>query len=367
MNHKPFQIAIPQAQLDELKNRLAQTRWPEPLPNTGWQMGTDLRHLQNLVKYWHNTYDWRIHEAALNQLPQFIADVNGVSIHFVHMPSQNPNATPLILTHGWPDTFHRFSRVIPLLASTFSVVVPSIPGFSFSEKRALPSTQIADLWANLMTQELGYPRFMAAGGDVGGPVTLALARRHPDNVTGIHLTDVGYPTGQETDFSSAEQEFAQFIQGWWMRNGAYAMVQSTAPESVGVALDDSPAGLAAWMLNLINTGANQHEVEAAFGGQDELLTNFSLYWFTRTATSAARSYWAEAQAAWGEPSNDSNAPATVPTGFLLAPREAPTPQDWVNRHSRLLRYTTAPRGGHFLALEEPELYAQDLIDFHNEL
>lgn len=397
---QPFRIGIPQDTLDDLNQRLARTRWPEEVPDAGWSMGTDIAYLKKLMQHWQTGYDWRAHEAALNALPQFTAQVDGVGIHFVHVRSPEAGATPLLLTHGWPDTFQRFHKIIPLLTDpvahggraedAFDVIIPSIPGFGFSQRTPLSSGAVADLWAGLMTDVLGYERFMAAGGDLGGTITLALAKQHPELLSGIHLTDVGYPTGQEEDLSADEQEFSAYIQGWWFQQGAYAMLQSTKPQSVGVGLDDSPAGLAAWLLSFVDTGADQHDVEAAFGGRDELLTNLTLYWVTGTATSAARFYWTEAQSAWGgegqgnweaegqEDGQEEEQPAAwtnaseaqvlpVPAAFALFPREGPTPRDWAARQTHLKRYTTMPRGGHFAALEEPELFADDLRAFRGEL
>lgn len=372
---QPFKINIPQATLDDLRSRLALTRWPDAVADAGWGMGTNLDYLKELVAYWQSQYDWRKHEAELNAFQQFKAEVAGVNIHFIHEKGKGKRPTPLLLTHGWPDSFYRFHKIIPMLTNpeqyggkaedAFDVVVPSLPGFAFSERTALPASAVADLWANLMS-ELGYERFAAAGGDIGSGVTLALARQYPDRVSGIHLTDVGYPTGQEENLSEAEQEFAQFIQGWWFREGAYAMLQATKPQSIAFSLNDSPVGLAAWILSMISTGAGaetlDNGVEAAFGGRKELLTNIMLYWVTETAGSAARMYLAEAQAAWGGAATN-NGRSDVPAAFALFPREAPTPRDWVARHANLQRFTQMPRGGHFAALEEPALLAQDLRAF----
>ncbi len=404
---QPFTIDIPQETLDDLKVRLVNTRWPDEAPGAGWNMGTSLGYLKELTDYWQNGYDWRKHEAALNTLPQFTTDLGGTEIHFVHVKGKGLNPTPLLLTHGWPDSFYRFHKVIPMLSDpaahggkaedSFDVIVPSIPGFGFSERTAMSSSDVADLWAKLMS-ELGYESFAAAGGDVGSGVTLALSRQHPERLTGIHLTDAGYPTGQEENLSEAEQEFAGFIGGWWFSQGAYAMLQSTKPQSVAFGLNDSPVGLASWVLSFTDTGAEAHDVEGAFGGRDELLTNIMIYWVTQTAGSAARSYLADAQAAWGggdssgwgeegeasaqdwaaedtsaaesgEASWSAPTPSRneVPTGFALFPREAPTPRDWVARQANLVRYTEMPRGGHFAALEEPELFARDLREFVSSL
>ncbi len=350
----------------------------DDVEGAGWSMGTDAAYLKELVVYWRDGYDWRKHEAELNALPQFKADIDGTTIHFVHVKGKGPNPRPLILTHGWPDSFHRFHKVIPLLTDpeahggkaedAFDVVVPSIPGFGFSERKAMASSAVADLWAKLMT-ELGYERFAAAGGDVGSGVTLALSRQHPERLIGIHLTDTGYPTGHEENLSEAEQEFAQFIQGWWFREGAYAMLQSTKPQTIAFSLNDSPVGLAAWILSFGSTGAGSDDldngIERAFGGRDELLTNIMTYWVTETGGSAARTYLAEAQGTeWGAPPP---LRSDVPAAFALFPREAPTPRDWVARQTNLQRYTEMPKGGHFAALEEPELFVNDLREFFGKL
>ncbi len=373
----PFNIDIPQNVLDDLQRHLEHARWPDEAPDSGWGMGTSLAYMKELADYWQNEYEWRKHEAELNTLPQFKTAVDGTEVHFVHVKGKGPNPTPIILTHGWPDSFYRFHKVIPLLTDpkryggsaedAFDVVVPSVPGFGFSERKALSSSAVADLWAELMTR-LGYERFAAAGGDIGSGVTLALSRQHPERLLGVHLTDAGYPTGQEENLSEAEQEFAGFIQGWWFSEGAYAMLQSTKPQSIAFGLNDSPAGLAAWIVSFADTGADKHDVEGAFGGRDELLTNIMLYWVTETAGSAARMYLADAQASRGDgEAQGTSVHSDVPAAFARFPREAPTPREWVARQTNLQRYTVMPRGGHFAALEEPELFVDDLREFFGGL
>lgn len=372
---EPFTINVPQATLDDLSERLARTRWTDDVDGADWSMGTDAAYLKELTDYWQNGYDWRKHEAELNALPQFKVQLDDLSVHFVRVKGKGPNPKPLILTHGWPDSFHRFSKVIPMLTDpasyggkaedAFDVVVPSIPGFGFSERKAMTSAAVADLWAELMTQ-LGYERFAAAGGDVGSGVTKELALRHPARLTGVHFTDVGYPTGQEGGLTEAEQKFAGFIQNWWFSEGAYAMVHMTKPQSLAFGLNDSPVGLAAWILSFIDTGADEHRVEEAFGGRDELLTNVMIYWVTQTAGSAARMYLEDARAAYsgdGGPTGRSEVPAAV----AVFPREAPMPRDWAERNVNLQRFTNLSKGGHFAPLEEPELFANDLQEFFGEL
>ena len=377
MTIHPFTIDISQADLDDLQERLARTRWTDDVEGAGWSYGVDLAYVKELVNYWQHSYDWCKHEAELNAFQQFKAAVDGVNIHFIHERGRGPNPTPIILTHGWPDSFYRFHKIIPMLTNpeqyggtaedAFDVIVPSIPGFGFSERKALPGSAVADLWAKLMT-ELGYQHFVAAGGDVGSGVTKELALRHPQRVSAIHLTDVGYPTGQEdaSTMSEAEQQFAGFIQGWWFAEGAYAMLHMTKPQSLAVGLNDSPAGLLAWMLSFVNTGADKNAVEAAFGGRDALLTNTMIYWMTETIGSSVRTYAEEVRAAWsreGSAETRSSAPAAI----ALFPREAQLPREWAERSVNMQRFTTMPRGGHFAPLEEPELFVEDLRAFLTDL
>jgi epoxide hydrolase len=373
MTVKPFHIDVPQAVLDDLRERLARTRWTEPLEGAGWMYGVDQAYLKDLADDWQH-FDWRTQEAKLNAFAQFRADVDGVSVHFIHEKGKGPNPKPLILTHGWPDSFYRFYKIIPMLTDparfggdpnqSFDVIVPSIPGYGFSDRKPMSSSAVADLWAQLMT-ELGYSQFAAAGGDVGSGVTMALASQHPDRVTAIHLTDAGYPTGQEADLSEDEQQFAGFIGSWWFQEGAYAMLHMSKPQSLAHALNDSPVGLAAWIVSFINTGADEHEIDAAFGGRIELLTNLTIYWATETIGSSVRSYMEEAMASYG--GGAATGRSSVPAGFALFPREAPTPRDWVARHVNLQHYTQMPRGGHFAALEEPQLFADELRSFLSKM
>lgn len=372
---EPFSIAVADDVLEDLRRRLAGTRWPRASEGDDWGRGVDLRELRELCEYWEREYDWRAQEAALNRLPQYVTEIDGVRIHVVHVRGSGPAPTPLVLTHGWPDSFHRFSKVIPMLTDparyggsdrdAFDVVVPSIPGFGFSDRAAMSSTAVADLWVKLMTR-LGYDRFAAAGGDVGQGVTMAMALRHPERLTGIHLTDVGYPTGQESDMSPAEQEFAELIQGWWFMEGAYAALHMTKPNALAPALHDSPAGLAAWMLSFVNTGAEAHAVEDAFGGRDALLTNLTLYWVTETAKTSMQMYQEDARAAYAGDSPAAGR-STVPAGIARFPREAPFPREWAERFVDVHRFVEMPEGGHFAALEVPEAFAAELRTFFGSL
>lgn len=373
MSIEPFKINVPEVQLLDLKERLAQTRWPDEVEGAGWDYGTNLDYMKGLVDYWQNKYDWRAQEAELNRFSQFRAEVNGTGIHFIYERGKGPDPIPIILSHGWPDSFYRFHKVIPMLTDpaghgggpdiSFDVIVPSIPGYGFSDRKAITEDAVADLWAKLMTEVLGYERFAAAGGDYGTLITRSLALKYPDLLTGIHLTDVGYPDSS-TDFSTlspAEQEFASFIQKWWMEEGAFNMIQSTKPQSLAYGLNDSPVGLAAWILSFMNARASV-DLEERFT-RDELLTNIMIYWVTETISSSIRSYYEMAHAL---PSPNKGQHIKVPAAVAHMPLDAPLPREWAERNVNLKRFTEMPQGGHFSAWEVPELYTKDLQEFFSE-
>jgi pimeloyl-ACP methyl ester carboxylesterase len=365
-NVTEFRVTVSQQVLDDLKNRLQNTRWPGEAQGSGWNFGTSESYLKDLVKYWSTQYDWRKHESFLNKYPQYIADVKGVKVHFQYIRGKGKNAKPLILTHGWPDSYYRFHKLIPLLTDgdqSFDLIIPSIPGFGFSDKTSLGSEAVADLWKVLMTENLGYEKFYAAGGDVGMGVTKALASKYAGVVAGVHFTDVGYPMGQEdpATMTEAEKQFAQFVQQWWFAEGAYAMVHATKPQSLAYGLNDSPVALAGWILSMVNAGATPDLIEQAFGGKDELLTNIMIYWVTQTIGSSVRMYKAEAVAQWGgsQPLQKSN----VPAGVALFPREAQFPKEWAERFVNVVSFRKMKEGGHFAALEVPAIFAEELRSF----
>lgn len=357
---KPFRIDVAQTVLDDLQNRLRQTLWPDAPENIGWKYGTDPVFLQSLVAYWQNGYDWRKQEAALNQFPQFTVEIDSLTIHFLHIKSKNPNAKPLLLSHGWPDCFYRFYKVIPLLTDDYDLVIPSIPGFGFSSHVALTDDGSAKVFATLMKDVLGYKTFFAAGGDVGSVITKSLANLYPENVLAIHLTDVGYPNGSEdwSTMSKAEQEFGQIIQQWWYQEGAYAMLHATKPQTQAYGLNDSPTGLASWIIEKFSTwGTPGGTIEEHFT-KDELLTNIMIYWVSQTISSSMRTYAVNAfqQLASGQKVN-------VPTGVAVFPGDAPTPVEWAQRKANVKRFTVMEKGGHFAALEAPELWVKEVNTF----
>jgi epoxide hydrolase len=370
MDTTPFRIDVTHDVLDDLHDRIARKRWPEEPAGAGWSMGTDRSFMQRLADHWLDGYDWRAQEAALNEHPQFIADVDGTDLHFVHVRGTGPDPIPLLLIHSFPDSFYRFQKVIPLLtdpgahggdpARSFDVVVPSLPGFGFSAHTPQSVDEGADTLARLMAG-LGYERYVAGGGD--GPVPIAMSQRHAESLMGIYVVDVGYPDGS-TDFSTLsppEQEFAAWIQDWWMREGAFNMIQSTKPQSLAFGLNDSPVGMAAWLMILLSSGAAE-ELEQRFT-LDELITNFMIYWVTGTIGPSMRNYLVNARAMYANPGAPPPARSDVPAAFALMPLDAPTPREWAERKVNVVRFTAFAAGGHFSSWEVPEAFSEDMRAF----
>ena len=379
MNIQPFYVDIPQATLDDLRERLARTRWPDEVEGAGWDYGTNLAYLKELVAYWQHTFDWRAQEARLNQFAHFKTDMNGRLIHFIHERGKGPNPLPLILTHGWPDSFYRMHKIIPMLtdpesfggnaADSFDVIVPSIPGFGFSDPVRKPGwtmKQTAQLWASLMRDVLGYQRYAAAGGDGGSPISQLLALNNPASVIGIHLTDIGFQATMNLDPSSltpAEQQYLGAMQQRFFQEGGYVMIQSTKPQTLAYGLSDSPVGLAAWIIEKFYGWSDiDGDLEREYT-KDELLTNIMIYWVTQTINPSIRSYYEESHA----PSLKPGQRVEVPVAMALFPKDTPPPRALAERTLRIERWTEMPRGGHFPALEVPELYAGDLQAFFRSL
>lgn len=364
-NPTAFNIAIPEAQLADLKYRLQHTRWPDQPADAGWSIGTNLDYLKQLTDYWINEYDWRRAEAGLNALGNFKVDLDGVDLHFVHRPSSNPNAVPLLLLHGWPDSFYRYHRVIEQLSEDFHVVVPSIPGTGFSGRTALPMDQVADLFARLMTETLGYGKFIAAGGDGGSIISMSLSQRHPEVLLGYHVTDVGYPD-HTTDFAvltPPEQAYAGAIQQWFFAHGAFNLVHATKPQSLAFAMNDSPVGLAAWIMSFMAGMGVGDEADAKFG-RDELLTNIMIYWLTETAASSFRIYSQNAMQAPTIKGTNTGVPVAVATEVPI-PGGVRLPREWADRQTggNVVQFHDMEKAGHFAAWEDPEFFVGDLRAF----
>ncbi|MCK9277915.1 MAG: epoxide hydrolase [Methanoculleus sp.] len=375
-----FTIDIPEHVLDDLRERLMHTRLPDEVEGAGWDYGTNLGYMQEIVDYWQHTYDWRAAEAELNRYHHFRTEIAGSGIHFIHERGRGPEPMPIILTHGWPDSFYRYHKIISLLADparfggdpadAFDVIVPSMPGYGFSDRpheRGMTSARIADLWARLMTDVLGYERFAAGGGDIGSGVSQLLALRHPGQVVGLHLTDVGFfSLGADIpDLSENERRYLAAIQELWMQEGAYSMVQSTKPQTLAYALNDSPAGLAAWFIEKFRSWSDcGGEVERRFG-KDKLLTNIMIYWATETIGSSIRLYYENMHAL---PLQFLQEHIDVPVGMAVFPKDfIPPPREWAERRLNVERWTEMSRGGHFTAMEEPELFVQDIRAFFRPL
>ncbi len=372
---EPFTIAIPQTQLDDLHLRLAQTRWPDAGAGA-WQDGADPTYLRDIVGYWRDTYDWRRAEARLNSFPQVRVDCDGIRIHALHMRGNGPAPLPLVLTHGWPGSIFEMLDIAPLLtdpaahggdpSDAFDLVIPSLPGYGFSDRPSVGGTnppKIAQLWLRLMSA-LGYERFGAQGGDWGATVSFELALAAPDRLTGVHLNFLppGYlPTLDDlTDASTEEIAALEARAHWVATEGAYAAVHGTKPQSLAYGLNDSPAGLAGWILEKFKTWSDSgDDIESTFT-RDDLLTNISIYWHTQTISSSIRLYRERTLAPPAPPPVRPD----VPFGFAAFPKELWSPaRSLIERVVRLDRYTVMPRGGHFAALEQPELLAADIRAF----
>jgi pimeloyl-ACP methyl ester carboxylesterase len=376
-----FDLPFSQLAVDDLRSRLERTRWCDDAPGDTWEYGFDRDFLADLCAYWAHEFDWKAKLEWLSSLQHFRFDCEGGRIHFIHERGKGPAPMPLMLTHGWPGSFVEMMRVIPLLtdpaahggdpADAFDVVVPSLPGYGFSDKpisRGMNSFGIANLWAKLM-QALGYERFAAQGGDIGAGVSTVLGLRHAAHVIGIHLNYIPgsyrpYVT-DETELTQAEHSFLAEAARWNDNNGAYAHLQGTRPQTAASALNDSPAGLAAWMLEKFREWSDcDGDLYRSFT-RDELLTNITLYWMTRTIDSSFRLYYENRRAPLHF---EQNAFVQPPCAMARFPKEILSPpRKWVERGYNVQRWTDMPHGGHFAAAEEPELLAEDIRTFFRGL
>lgn len=370
-----FHIHVSDEVLDDLKFRLQIIRWPDQVEESGWDRGTDLDYLRSLVSYWRDRYDWRKQESELNRFSQYTCNIDGIDVHFVHERGKGPHPLPIILTHGWPDSYLRYQKVIPYLTDpasyggdpedSFDVIVPSIPGFGFSSKPKHPgvnNSRVSEMWASLMTNELGYKKFAAAGGDMGSGVTRYLASNHPELLIGIHLTDIGIlrnlMTSQEAALSDDELRYKKAAMEWISDEGGYMSIQSTRPQTLAYGLSDSPAGLAGWLIEKFRVWSDCNGNLQQKFTVDELITHIMIYWVTNTVGSAAHMYY----------ENSHSLPPLgyieVPTGMALFPADVLLPpKAWAERNLNVTRWTSMPHGGHFPAWEEPELFARDIRAF----
>jgi microsomal epoxide hydrolase len=362
-----FRINVQQAVLDDLAARLKNTRWTEEPQGAGWSYGTNSGYLKELVDYWQHTYNWRKQEEILNQFPQFTTEINGTTIHFIHIKGKGDATKALLLIHGWPDSFYRFYKLASLLTeneNSFDLIIPSIPGFGFSSHHAVNGDMTAEIFNKLMVESLGYQQYFIAGGDMGSVIAKSMANQFPNQVKAIHITDVGYPDGSEdwSRMSEAEQQFGQMIQGWFFSEGAFNMIQSTKPQSLSYGLNDSPVGLAGWILEKFNSWSdNSGHIENSFT-KDELITNIMIYWVTQTINSSIRTYAENARASYMGGLKSSQK-VNVPTGVSLFPKEAQFPKEWAERMVNLVSFNKLEKGGHFAPMEVPYVYAVELSRF----
>ena len=379
---QPYKIEIPDSVLDDLKSRLERTRWPDELPGTGWDYGSNLDYVKELVEYWRTKFDWHAQEKLINSFSHFKSEVDGLNIHFIHEKGKGPNPMPLVITHGWPGTFFEMYKVIPMLsdpashggdpADAFDVVAPSMPGYGFSDatdKRGLSVLSIGDLWAKLMSENLGYQRFAAQGGDWGARVTAKLGLSHGDKVIGIHTTSTSSPTPYQgpgtRELSEAEKAMlAQRVQ-WLADEGGYSHIQATKPQTLSYGLKDSPAGLAAWIVEKYRTWSDcGGDVESRFT-KDELLTTITIYWVTQSINSSTRLYYESFFQAWDLAKDEK---IQVPVAIASFPRENSVPlREWAERSFNIQQWTDMPSGGHFAALEEPDRLVEDIRKFFRGL
>src|SRR5450755_2400062 len=375
-------IQIPHAVLKDLAHRLDATRWPDEIEGAGWEFGSNLSYIRSLTDYWRHGYDWRREEAALNQLPHYRIALDGFHIHFVHLRGKGPTPMPLILTHGWPGSFLEMIKLIPMLTDpaahggrtedAFDVVVPSLPGYGFSDRpsaRGMDPKKIAELWARLM-RELGYVRFGAQGGDWGSAISIALGLDYAERMIGIHLNYIAGRfllggTLNHTPEDDLGRTYVEQLRAWYDAEGGYSHEQGTKPQTLSYGLNDSPVGLAAWIVEKFRSWSDcGGDVERVFT-RDELLTNVMIYWVTETIHSSARLYHESRQ----RPLSLSQTNRVVPpVAVALFPKEIPVPpRALAERGLNVARWTEMPRGGHFAAMEQPELLAKDLREFFRSL
>ncbi|MEA2467338.1 MAG: hypothetical protein QOJ57_1464 [Thermoleophilaceae bacterium] len=383
MRIEPFTVAVEEEVLADLRERIARTRWPDQIPGIGWDQGTDLGYLRDLLAHWAGEFDWRERERDLNGFAQFVAEVDGTRIHFAHERARHGPGIPLILTHGWPSSFAEYLPLVPLLTDpaahgidgpAFDLVIPSLPGYGFSERPArtgLNTRGTAGLWHGLM-RGLGYTRYGAGGGDFGAGVASFMALDDPEHaMLGLHLTNLElapYTGPGSRPLSDAERAYVEQVESWDAVERGYSSIQSTKPQTVGYGLNDSPAGLAAWLLEKWRSWTDSGGDLDAHFSRDFLLTTLTIYWATQSITATLRDYYDNRWFAERLRPDDF---IRVPTGIAVFSNqlvhEGDPPREWVERLYDVQRWTPMLRGGHFAPAEEPELVARDIAAFFGEL
>lgn len=380
MQPAPFTISIPEGRLTDLRERLGRTRFPDQAPGPDWAYGTNVGFMESLVEYWQTEFDWRAQEARLNAFPQFIVPLHGINLHFLHVPGQGPAPLPLLLSHGWPGSVFEFLELIPRLtdparfggdpADAFTVVAPSLPGYglSFRPGQARFGVEaIADCFADLMTGALGYSRFAAQGGDWGGFITSRLGAVHSDKLVGIHLNMLAVRRDLDVPATSPdEQRFVEELKVWQREGAGYQMIQGTRPQTLAFGLSDSPAGLAAWIIEKFRAWSDCGGDVLSVFTQDQLLANIGLYWFTGAIGSSFWPYYARMHGPWPIPEGQT---VDIPMGYCEFPQEMLHPPRSIaaRAYSDIRRWSVMPRGGHFAAMEQPEALADEIKAFFRPL
>lgn len=367
----PFTINVAETDLQDLVERLSRTRWADPETVNDWSQGVPVRYLQDLCRYWLDSYDWGARQIYLNSFPQYVTEIDGLGIHFLHVPSPHPGALPLVLTHGWPGSFVEFLETVgPLTdppahggdaADAFSVVIPSLPGYAFSAKPTSPGWGVertARAWAQLMSR-LGYQRYGAQGGDWGSMVTTSLGQQDPDHVAGIHINMIiGFPGPDDGELSELEQSALAGVNDYMAHDSGYSKQQSTRPQTLGYALVDSPAGQCAWILEKFWSWSDTAGDPVGALGAARILDNVMLYWLTASGASSARMYWESFN-------NPPLGPVTVPMGGSVFPKEIfRCSRRWAERQFQDIRHWGEPDvGGHFAAFEQPAIFVEEVRRF----
>ena len=367
---KTYRLAVPDAALADLRERLARTRWPDEPPLEPWSTGTSLAYLRGLVDYWRDGFNWRAAEAKLNAFPQFTVPVRGIDLHFIHAPGKRPDAMPLLLSHGWPGSVFEFLKLIPLLQEDFTVIAPSLPGYGLSFKPGQPrfgTEEMAEAFAELMTDVLGYRRFGCQGGDWGASISSVLGYRYPERVIGIHLNLL--VVRRDLNFSSEDLErkkYKEQLTEFLKDETGYQAIQGTKPQTLAYGLTDSPVGLAAWIVEKFRTWSDCGGNPENAISRDEMLANISLYWFTGAIGSSFWPYFARLHAGWPIPEGGTigvpMAYAEFPMEILIPPRSLAE-----KTYTDIRRWSVMPKGGHFAALEQPDALAADVRGFFRSL
>ena len=376
---EPYQLAVPDGVLDDLRQRLARTRLPDEPPLAPWSTGTSVAYLRQLLDYWREGFDWRAHEAKLNAFPQFTVPLAGIDLHFIHEAGRGPQPVPLLLSHGWPGSVWEFNRLIPMLtdparfggdpADAFTVVAPSLPGYTLSftpGQKRFGIEEIAEIFAALMTDVLGYRRFGAQGGDWGAFVTSRLGYQFAQRIIGIHLNMLAVRREPKmlTDPTPDEKIFLQQLEHFLKEETGYQWIQGTRPTTLSFALTDSPAGLAAWIVEKFRAWTDNDGDPQSAVNRDDMLANITLYWVSGAIGSSFWPYYARMHGPWPVPEG-----LRVPTGYVEFPREILRPPRSVAErvYTDIRRWTVMPKGGHFAALEQPEALAREIRAFFRPL